>query len=693
MSELTFVITEKPNAAQRIAVALDKLHNPRRMNKNGVPYYEAQRDSRILIVPALGHLYSIAPSKNERNQPLLNYKWVPRYQAEKQSSRFRIWLQTISELAKGANCFIDACDFDIEGSIIGFCILKYACGGKETYAKRMRYSSLTQEDLETAYANLLPHLDFGLVEAGLVRHEIDWLYGINLSKALMSAARSYGKHNKLSTGRVQGPTLEFLAKREKSISRFKTVAFWTIKPKIEIGGLVLPAKYCRKFSSMEEAEAVAEKFEGLRATVTEVKTRKLQQRPPAPFNLGTLQCEAYRLYGYNPSFTSQIAQKLYLDALISYPRTSSQRLPANLDHKKTLGLLHRDIEYKELAAELLAKNKLSPVTGKKVDPAHPAIYPTGEDRRRKLSKAETKIYDLIVHRFMSAYAEASVIRETKATLSSVNEDFVVEGKECENRGWHPFYKSTFENPNIPLPKITKGENYAIKSVCVENVSTRPTRRYNPASLLQKMERENIGTKATRASIIQTLYERKYVQDENMVVTSLGSEVAKILRTRFPSIVSVKFTRQLEERMSMLQQFPEKRENVLKEAIEALKPALADLKANEKVVGEGLRRAIVEGNNRANIIGLCPSCNKGSLFVQVSQKTGKRFVGCTNYFTGECKNTYPLPQMGKVKLTDKKCVSCGRSTVEVWFSRKRHRGLCFNPNCPTRKNNRQPKFTK
>ncbi len=133
--------------------------------------------------------------------------------AERGASKIRVWLKVIAKLAGDAGDFVDACDFDIEGSIIGYCILKYACGSKEENAKRMKYSTLTKEELQESYAHLLPHLDFALVEAGLTRHEVDWLYGINLSRALTTAAKNCsGQYATISTGRVQGPTLKFLGR-------------------------------------------------------------------------------------------------------------------------------------------------------------------------------------------------------------------------------------------------------------------------------------------------------------------------------------------------------------------------------------------------------------------------------------------------------------------------------------------------
>ena len=206
LEKYTLIITEKPDAANRIATALDVDGRAKKFVDSGVPYYEAHRNGCLIVVPALGHLYTVAgKEKAKRDYPVFDYRWVPMYQAERGASKIRVWLKIISKLAENAEAFVDACDFDIEGSIIGYCILKYACGGKQETAKRMKYSTLTKEELQESYAQLLPHLDFALVEAGLARHEIDWLYGINLSKALTEAAKSSsGQYATLSTGRVRG---------------------------------------------------------------------------------------------------------------------------------------------------------------------------------------------------------------------------------------------------------------------------------------------------------------------------------------------------------------------------------------------------------------------------------------------------------------------------------------------------------
>jgi DNA topoisomerase I len=217
LDKYTLIITEKPEAAIRIATALDAEGKTEKKMTNGVPYYLAKRVGNIVVVPALGHLYTIANKKREKKSyPVFDFHWVPRNIAERGAMQVSNWLKVISKLAQNAEKFIDACDYDVEGSIIGYSILKYACHDKEKTAHRMKYSTLTKEELEKSFAELSSHLDFALIEAGLTRHEVDWLYGINLSRALTTAAENYsGKYSTLSIGRVQGPTLRFLETRER----------------------------------------------------------------------------------------------------------------------------------------------------------------------------------------------------------------------------------------------------------------------------------------------------------------------------------------------------------------------------------------------------------------------------------------------------------------------------------------------
>jgi len=691
MGKYTLIITEKPDAAQRIASTLDAQGKAKKMEHNGVPYYLAKRDKDIVIVPALGHLYTVAEERGGRNHyPVFSFKWLPRYAAEKGAKQTRAWLETISKLSSDADMFIDACDYDIEGSIIGYCLLKYACNNKETISKRMKYSTLTKEELEKSYAEMLPHLDFALIEAGRTRHEVDWLYGVNLSRALTIAARDWsGKYATLSTGRVQGPTLRFLVAREKAIRCFVPAPYWSIKAEAEIAGSIFEAEYEKKIIETKmEANTIVEAGKGKNGEIEKIDVKKFQQSPPMPFDLGALQSEAYGFFGYTPMRTSNIAQRLYLDALISYPRTSSQKLPPAINYEAILTNLNKVPEYKKLTAELLAKPELKPNEGKKEDPAHPAIYPTGNLPERVLDASERSIWDLVVRRFMAVFGEPAIRQSMKVSININGYRFHLRGRQTLKEGWLRFYEPYLRSEEILLPSLEEGQTINIKKVILEDKFTKPPPRYNPGSLLKKMEETEIGTKATRAAILQTLYDRKYARDERIIVTDLGFEVLEALKKYCPTVVSIKLTKELEEKMNKIQTNGEKRENVLLEAVEILKPVTEELKEKEKIIGEQLSNAIKKAKLEERTIGTCPVCNTGKLMTLYSRRTGKRFIGCTNYFKGLCKASFPLPQKGTVRPLGKNCHGCGWPTVQVRIRGRRPWMLCFNPECPLKEERRK-----
>jgi DNA topoisomerase-1 len=683
MSKHVLIITEKPDAALRIASALDEKENPQRLYDNSVPYYVARRGREIVVVPALGHLYTITGEQKGRSYPVFTFKWVPRYVAERKATRIRSWLQTITKLAKEAEIFIDACDYDVEGCIIGYCILKYACGNKEQMSKRMKYSTLTKQELEKSYAEPLPHLDFGLIEAGLTRHEVDWLYGINLSRALTNATKNWsGRYATISTGRVQGPTLKFLVTREEDIKTFVPTPYWQIKAKVEINGQLFEAKYEKqRVETGKEAEAIVDACKNKKGQIEEVEVREFIQPPPFPFDLGTLQNEAYNLFKYTPRRTLSIAQQLYLNALISYPRTDSQKLPSTIGYKMILKNLSKAEEYKRLTSELLAQQTLRPNEGKKDDPAHPAIYPTGNLPEKGLETSERKIWDLVARRFMSVFGESAVKQSMKVCLAVDGHHFYLDGRRILTEGWMHYYEPYVRFEEVILPPIKEGQPVNIKRMVLESLLTEPPSRYNPSSLLREMEETGIGTKATRADTIQTLYDRGYVKDERMTVTGLGFEVSGILERHCPTIISTTLTRELETKMNRIQENKEKREEVLIEVVEILKPVLERLKKEEKTIGEQLGSALEKAKLEERTIDTCPVCKTGKLIVTYSRKTGKRFVGCTNYFKGLCKTSFPLPQKGTLRLDGKKCPKCSWPTIEVRMKR-RPWILCFNPECPS-----------
>jgi DNA topoisomerase-1 len=251
-------------------------------------------------------------------------------------------------------------------------------------------------------------------------------------------------------------------------------------------------------------------------------------------------------------------------------------------------------------------------------------------------------------------------------------------------GWRRFYQPYVQLKESVLPALTEGQKVSVKKVALNAHFTKPPPRYNPRSLLLKMEKEEIGTKATRAATIQTLYDRKYLSGiDNLFISDLGFEVTEVLSKYCPNVVSPELTRKLEGEMNQIQQGNQTKQNVLQKATEILKIVTAELKEKENSIGVQLNQPLQKARLDQITVGACPKCHDGKLVILRSKKTGKRFVGCTNYFTGKCNTAFPLPQTGTVKTLSSACESCGSPKVVVYLRSRRPWKQCLNPNCPSK----------
>jgi DNA topoisomerase I len=688
----TLIVCEKPDAAARVARALDEDGDPHRTDTLGVSYYESRRrQDTIIVCSALGHLYSVDSKGHtvRRYYPVWDYKWKPRHRIDKESARLSRWIQTISILARSTDRFINACDYDVEGSLIGYTILRYACNGAQAKAQRMKFSTMTKKELQTAYRTILPNLDYSQVEAGRCRHELDWLYGINLSRLLTESTLKQNRgYSTLSTGRVQGPTLKFVVQREEEIQCFAPTPFWTIDATIQHEGQTYPLEYEKeKIPILAEAIRIVVDCKNALLEVANTESRTGEQPPPYPFDLSSLQSEAYRHFGYTPARTLALAERLYLDALISYPRTSSQRLPPDIGYSEILRGIASRTPYKSLASKLTSRPILRPNQGPKQDPAHPAVYPTGESPKRTLLQPEANLLDLIIKRFMATFAESSLRETTKLILKKDRHNFFMRGSRLLRDGWIEFYRPYASEDSTKLPDMKVGDRVPIQKMRPIEKFTEPPPRYNPSSLLRKMEEENIGTKATRAEIIEILYRRGYIKDIRIEATPLAVKIISILDRYCPLITDSAFTSHLENQMEEIQAEKITRPEVLANTLEHLRPVMLDLISKEDDLGAQLAEVVV-AQRRSNLTFdyPCPSCNSKLMIVR-SRASGKRFIGCTGYENG-CRFTLPLPQFGSLAITRKNCKVCEFQLVTTRSGRRRPLTSC--PRCYSNKAREKPK---
>lgn len=634
IKNITLIVTEKPQAALKIASALG---DAKKYSENNVPFYELERNGKkIVVASAVGHLFNLTYVKGQTGWPIFNLEWVPSYEG-KGAAFTKNYYMLLKKISRHAKEVIIATDYDNEGELIGWNVLRFIIGEKT--AKRMKYSTLTKPELEKSYDYPMETLDWGQAYAGETRHKIDWLYGINLSRALMSAIKTTGSFKILSIGRVQGPALKIIVDRDKEIEVFKPEPYWQVFALVQ--GTEL--KHTKDIFDKKELDD----FKDIKSGVAETTEKEEHYSPPHPFDLTTLQREAYAHLRLAPSRTLQLAQSLYLDGIISYPRTSSQKIPKEIEPKKILAKLAKQFPEAKLAT------RTNPVEGEKSDPAHPSIYPTGDFK--KLGEEESKLYNLIALRFLSCFSpDAKGMEKRIQLISENNKKFTANGLTILDKGWTQVYPTNFEEKNIP----TINGKVKVDKINFVEKETQPPKRYTPASLITILEKKNLGTKATRSAIVDTLFDRGYLDGKSIQATSLGVKLIEALEKYSPIIIDENLTRDVEEKMEGILDsksgWDKKEEEIVAQVKRLITDISKEFKVHEKSIGNQILAGIQDGRElqkEQNTLMPCSKCNVGSLQIRFSKKSRRSFVGCTNY--PACTAVYSLPPNAMIKKTEKK----------------------------------------
>ncbi|EKQ52468.1 MAG: DNA topoisomerase I, archaeal [Methanobacterium sp. Maddingley MBC34] len=652
------IVCEKPKASEKIAAAIPGKAVKKSYKK--VPYYEIDEGGKkTTVLSAVGHLYSLSPLKKEKGR-MFEVGWVPLYEKDKSKKYVKNYIDAIKKFSKNADRFIHACDYDIEGTLIGFNALKYACGEKSLdNAVRMKFSTLTKEDLLKAYNEPID-LDFNQVDSGEARHVLDFIFGVNISKHLTdSVMKATSRYIQLSAGRVQTPTLAILVEREKEIQSFIPEPYWLIKAKIE-GDIIADHKKGKIFDKKVQKEILSD-CEGKDALVSKISVKETPQLPPVPFDLGSLQSEAYGVFGFSPKKTQSIAQNLYSEGYTSYPRTSSQKLPPSIGYKKILGQLKKNAAFRKQVEKL--PEPIKPREGKKTDEAHPAIHPTGLIPKG-LGRDYQKLYELIVYRFISVFGENGLLETMKTQLDIGGQEFAFSRKRMAKMGWREHYPYR-KVENDEFPALKEGDRLDAQ-VYSEEKETKPPARYNQASLIRELEKRGLGTKSTRANIISILYDRKYVEGKKISVNQLGERLIDTLKKYSQKITSEELTREFETKLEGIMQAEVKKDEIITEAKEEVSSILDDIDVNKMKIGQELYAAYRE----SMIVG---KCKCGGNLIMINSAKGGSFVGCTSY--PDCKSTYSMPRGATVLKT--KCEVCGLPMIS--FGKPRQRA-CMDPKC-------------
>lgn len=673
---MKLIVTEKDTAAKKIAHILGAGKVEAKAYQR-VPVYmfSANGGEEFVCVGLKGHILNIeyppeySDWRKVEPRELIDAGLVKAVSA-------KAVVNAVKKYAQQADSIIIATDYDREGELIGLEALEQALDANPALAdgvKRARYSALTKEEINEAFADP-GELSVPLAKAGEARQDIDLIWGATLTRFISLATSRLGNQF-LSVGRVQSPTLALIVERELERRAFVPEPYWQIFAELGIDdGAVVAQHKADRFLEQATADAVMEKTAGAgAATVTEVKaTRKKIQQPP-PFNT-TAYTKAATALGYSAARAIRLAEDLYLAGYISYPRTDNTVYPKSLDLREILGELKKSRELEPAATMLLGRQELTPTRGKKQTTDHPPIYPVGVPPAGELDDAHWKIWFLVARRFLATLGDEAVSESNRVDLSINDEPFFVRGSRIVEEGFLAFYPYS-RSKDEEVPKLGEGQEVPVQKVWQEAKETQPPGRYGQGRLIELMEQNGLGTKATRHSIIQNLYDRGYIKDTPIEPTETGIAMVRALNTYADRITRPEMTAELEAEMEAIAEEQMSKEEVVQRSRELLHLAYESLEENR----EALAGEIVKGIQEDKLMGPCPKCGQQLRIIR-AKKTKKRFVGCEGY--PECETTYPLPQRGNIMSTGKLCPECGSPKIKV-LGGKRPWELCLDPDCPTK----------
>jgi len=641
------IVTEKDNAARRIAEILsdDSASGERR---NGVNVYKwgGQR-----VVGLSGHVVGVdfppeyAEWRDVEPAELIDADVVTT------PTRENI-VATLRSLARKADEVVIATDYDREGELIGKEAYELIREETDAPVERVRFSSITEREVQKAFENP-DEIDFDLAAAGEARQIVDLIWGAALTRFLSLSAKQLG-NDFISVGRVQSPTLKLIVDREREIEAFDPDDYWEILADLAKDGQGFEAQYFydddgseaeRVWDEAAAEAAYADLAESGTATVTEVRRRTRTDDPPAPFNTTAFISAASSL-GYSAQRAMSLAEELYTDGYLTYPRTDNTVYPDDLDPEELLGAFEGSYEFGEDAEALLAQDEIEPTRGETESTDHPPIHPTGElPDRNDIGADAWEIYELVVRRFFATVAEPATWAHLRVVAEAAGRSLKANGKRLLEEGYHAVYPYSSAGETV-VPEVSEGDELSIDDIELEAKQTQPPRRYGQSRLIQHMEEMGIGTKATRHNIVEKLYDRGYVEDDPPRPTKLADAVVTAAEEYADHVVSEEMTAQLEADMTAIAEGEATLEEVTEESREMLGEIFEELRESREEIGEFLQKSLKADRT----LGPCPECGE-DLLVRRSRQ-GSYFVGCDGF--PECRFTLPLPSTGEPQVTDEIC---------------------------------------
>jgi DNA topoisomerase-1 len=674
---MRLIISEKANTAKKIAQFLSE-GSVKEGKHRSVPHHTfTWKGEATVSVGLKGHVLNPEYPEEYSNWQKVEPRELIDAEILKSVSEKGV-AQAVTSLAKKADSVVIATDFDREGELIGVEALSlvFEANPKLTdHVQRARFSALTPGEVGRAFDELL-EVSNALADAGEARQDIDLIWGATLTRWVSRATKRYGSAF-LSVGRVQSPTLVLIADRERERRAFIPEPYWELEVNLKNGDPFTVRHLTERFKDEARAKGAYENITDT-ATVEEVKQKSATRKPPAPFNTTAFLTAAANI-GFSPSRAARIAEDLYTDGYISYPRTDNTVYPRSLDLREVLDYLKNVEGAGQYAEKLLRQDELSPTRGKKETTDHPPIYPTGHATKDSMRDDRWKIYQLVVRRFLATLSGPAKTLRTTLRFDSGGEPLVTGGTVVTEEGWlgvYPYSRRADEE----IPNLSEGDVVQVLGKEILSKETQPPGRYGAGRLINVMEDLGLGTKATRPNIIQNLYDRGYVHDDPLIPTEKGMSVAQALTDFASEIASYEMTAELERSMDEISEGRISKDSVVDSSREVLRKVYDHLQSSETEFAD----IVWEGIRTDETLGKCPESGH-DLIIRRNRKSRKRFVGCSGY--PDCRVTYPLPQRGEIIPLGTTCDACGAPEIKV-LGGKRPWVTCINMDCPKKQEQRE-----
>ena len=591
-------------------------------------------------------------------------------------------IKELKKAAGKASAIYLAADPDREGEAIGWHIRNFL-STLETVPTihRLRLNEITKPAIEEAIQHP-SDVDLNMVNAQQARRVLDRLVGYGISPLLWRNIR-----RGLSAGRVQSVALRLIYEREKEITGFKPVEYWTLEADfLTQDNRLIRTKLAKlkgekpDLKTQEETQALIERLKGADFKVSAVLHRDKSKKPPMPFTTSKLQQEAYKQLRFGARKTMSIAQGLYEGievgesgpvGLITYMRTDSKRISpeAKAEAAKYIQQTYGD--------KYLSPGDRDTSSKGKIQDAHEAIRPTSvfrtpDQMKSFLTPEQFKLYQLIWEDFLASQMSNAQYRETSVEISGADAVFRATGTETVFDGYTKVYEEAADedkkeaepgaeeteevNPN-KLSGIEENQKMTWKEPVPEQHFTQPPPRYTDASMVKTLEEMGIGRPSTYAPTLETIQARHYVKKENgrFFLAELGNLVLELLMKNFPVILDYDFTAKMEGELDQVESGEQEWKKVIGDFYAPFKDTLAEA---EKLMGEE--------KSKIEVVTDIPCEKCGQMMIVKWGRHGK-FLACSKY--PECQNTKSLKETtdGSIQVdtdtkTDEKCPKCGADMV-------------------------------